>query len=132
MYTDGMRALRRMIGPIAAGWLLCQAATLVLVTAAFGFDVAAVRLLECTCAHGAGHTDCPMHHQSGAPRDGLSQVQCADQADAAILGSLLGHVGLAPSPVSVLPSTSTGVAAPMAVTTRILRPAPPDPPPPRA
>ena len=132
MYTDGMRRLRRSLGPIAATWILWQAATLGLATVAFGFDAMAVTLIECTCGHGAGHTDCPMHHKSGPSRPGLCQVECADDADAAMLGSLLGQTGLVPPSAAVLPSASAATATSANVTTHVLRPAPPDPPPPRA
>lgn len=132
MYTDFMHRVRRAAGSIAMAWLLCQTATIVLATAAFGFEAVAVKLLECTCAHGTEHSDCPMHHPAASPREGLSQVQCANDADAALLGSLMGQVGLVPSGVGAIPPIPPRAYVPLDAGTFVLRPAPPDPPPPRA
>jgi len=127
-----MTRVRHALGPIAAVWLLCQAGTLVLATAAFGVDAVAATLIECTCAHG-GHTDCPMHHTSAPSRSGRGELQCADEADSAVLGSLLGQVGLVQAaPARAIPSAPSGAALPIDVTSKTLRPASPDPPPPRA
>ena len=106
MYTDLMHRVRRAAGSIAVAWLLCQTATVVLATAIFGVEAVAVKLLECTCAHGTEHSDCPMHHPTASSREGLSQVQCANDADAALLGSLMGQVGLVPTRVGTDSFTS--------------------------
>ena len=132
MYTDLMHRVRRAAGSIAMAWLLCQTATVVLATVVFGVEAVAVKLLECTCAHGTEHSDCPMHHPAASSREGLSQVQCANDADVALLGSLMGQVGLVPVGVSVIPSIPPRADVPIGARTFVLRPAPPDPPPPRA
>lgn len=130
MYTDAVRRLRRAIGLIAMIWLVCQTSTLVLATAAFGINAVAEKLLACTCAHGTQHTDCPMHHPASS-RQGLDQVQCTTDTDFALLGSLLGHLGLPTVTVRTLPPALSRAVASPDVTARILRPAPPEPPPPR-
>jgi len=132
MYTDLMNRVRRAAGSIAVAWLLCQTATVVLATAVFGVEAVAVKLLECTCAHGTEHSDCPMHHPAASSREGLSRVQCANDADAALLGSLMGQVGLIPGSVGAILSSSPLAYIPIDARTFVLRPAPPDPPPPRA
>ena len=113
-------------------WLLCQAATLVCATAVFGIDAVAVTMLEWTCAQGADHKDCPMHHPAAPARPGLAQLQCAGETDVALLGSLLGQVALAPAPAREIPPTSPRAVVAIDLTTHVLRPAPPGPPPPRA
>jgi hypothetical protein len=125
-----MRRLRRALGPLAVTWLLCQVVTVGLATAAFGFDAVAVALIECTCAHGTDHTDCPMHHPA-AP-SGSSFQQCVGQSDTALLGSILGQAGLVPAGADALPAIPPRAFVPMDGRTFVLRPAPPDPPPPRA
>lgn len=131
MYTKPMHRVRRAAGSIAVAWLLCQAATVVLATAAFGFEAVAVRLLECTCAHGSEHGDCPMHHPASPSRQG-SQLQCGNDTDTALLGSLMGPLGLVPAEASAAPSIPSRAYVPLDVRTFALRPPPPDPPPPRA
>lgn len=126
-----MTRLRRALGPIALAWLLCQASTLVLVTVAFalGSDAA---LLECTCAHGTEHKDCPMHHPGSPSRQGTYKIQCGGDTNVALLASLLGQVGLTPhSGTAIQPPVAERVAPPDS-SAQILRPAPPEPPPPRA
>jgi len=132
MYTSPMHRVRRAIGPIAVAWLLCQGATVVFAAAVLGVDAVAVKLLECTCAHGTEHGDCPMHHPAAPSGPGLRQVQCASQVDTALLGSLMGQVGLVPALASGIPSIPPRASVRINVRTFVLRPAPPDPPPPRA
>ena len=131
MYTSLMHRLRRAAGSIAMAWLLCQTATVVLATAAFGFEAVAVKLLECTCAHGSEHSDCPMHHPASSSRQG-SQLQCGNETDTALLGSLMGPLGLMPAEARAVPSIPPRTYVPTDIATFVLRPAPPDPPPPRA
>ena len=117
-----MSRLRRVLGPLVAIWLLCQAGG-----TAYAW-VAAVD--DCGCPHDAGGM-CPMHN-SGAKRGTTCAMRAADSSAALTMASLLGTVGPIPevaasSPVliavrtEVLDSTAVG-----------LRPVPPDPPPPRA
>jgi hypothetical protein len=132
MYTSPMHRVRRAAGSIAMAWLLCQTATIVLATAAFGFEAVAVKLLECTCAHGSEHSDCPMHHPSNSSRQGNQLQQCGNRTDTALLGSLMGQLGLVPAAASAAPSIPPRTYVPIDVRTFVLRPPPPDPPPPRA
>jgi hypothetical protein len=127
-----MQRVRRAIGPIAVAWLLCQGATVVFAAAVLGVDAVAVKLIECTCAHGTEHADCPMHHPAAPSGPGLRQLQCASQVDIALLGSLMGQVGLVPPGACAIPSIPPRAFVPMDAGTFVLRPAPPDPPPPRA
>ena len=131
MYTSPMHRVRRAAGSIAMAWLLCQTVTIVLATAAFGFEAVAVKLLECTCAHGTEHGDCPMHHPAKSSRQG-SQLQCGNETDTALLGSLMGQLGLVPAPASAILSIPPRTYVPTDARAFILRPPPPDPPPPRA
>jgi hypothetical protein len=110
---------------------LCQTSTVVLATAAFGFEAVAVKLLECTCAHGSEHGDCPMHHPASSSRQG-SQLQCSNDTDTALLGSLMGPLGLTPADAGAAPPIAPRIYVATDVGTFVLRPAPPDPPPPRA
>lgn len=126
-----MNPFRRALGPIAAGWLLCQTATLVFATVAFAVTGDASVLLECTCAHDSDHTTCPMHHPANRSKTGLAQIQCAGSAELGLLASLLGNVGLTPAVSRVLLSPSLQPVIILDVSTLVLRPEPPDPPPPR-
>jgi hypothetical protein len=124
-----MTRARRALGPIAALWLCGQAATLTLVPAALWGGSTDASLAACMCIRGADAA-CPMHHPTAAG----SKVCAMASLDtgAAVLNSLCGGVGLMPagrvaiapmpvaSPVFLEGSTPTG------------RPAPPEPPPPRA
>lgn len=125
-----MMRLRRALGPLAAVWLVWQGGTLVFATAAFGFDAVAVTLIECTCSHG-DHAICPMHHKP-APGSKLCLMGSAEDAGAAVLTSLFGGVGLVPAPPSTARPDSQRAVVLGDARTHSLRPAPPDPPPPRA
>jgi hypothetical protein len=117
--------MRRAIGPVAAVWLLCQAATLTLVPAQLGASLA-----ECTCSHGADGT-CPMHHPAAATSK-VCVVQSMTASGAATVNALFSVVGLVSVrslAVAPVPATSAlPVERPMAIG----RPSSPDPPPPRA
>jgi hypothetical protein len=124
-----MRGLRRALGRIAVAWLLCQAATVTLVpTAISGF--AGVHVVECTCSHG-DHATCPMHHKP-APGSKLCLMRSANDSGIAVLSWLLNGVGLMPAAAQSVTPASEPVRLFFDVTTASLRPAPPDPPPPRA
>ena len=131
MYTSPMHRVRRAAGLIAVAWLLCQTATVVLAAAAFGFEAVAVKLLECTCAHSSEHGDCPMHHPASPSRQG-SQLQCSNDTDTALLGSLMGPLGLMPADAGAAPAIAPRIYGATDVGTFVLRPNPPEPPPPRA
>ena len=124
-----MIRLRRALGPLAAVWLACQAATLTLGSAALWIAEVNVVEVECTCA--GDHGICPMHHKS---KDGVKVclLQSADDNEAGVLTSLLGHVGLVAVLVHVFIPIPLVASVPIDTTAETLRPAPPDPPPPRA
>lgn len=124
-----MTRMRRALPRIALTWLLCHAATLTVATTVL-WPGHAEGLLECTCAHG-DHTYCPMHHKP-APGSKLCLMQSANDTSSAVLSSLFGALGLvATSPQSVALQAERGIGI-IDSTTPSLRPAPPDPPPPRA
>lgn len=123
-----MFRLRRALGPLTAVWLACQAATLTIASVAI-WTSADVAELECTCA--GNHGICPMHHKSKA---GLKEclMQSAGDSQAGVLTSLLGQVGLVQAVVHALIPVPIVASIPIDTTAGMLRPAPPDPPPPRA
>lgn len=123
-----MKHVRRALAPVIAGWLFCQAGAIVSVPVLFWWT-GADKPPECTCTHD-DHALCGMHHR------GTASTQCSMRAlhdsTTAILAALLSVGG-------VLTATTT-TFVPMPVTAALafdlppasLRPAPPDPPPPRA
>lgn len=124
-----MTRLRRALPRIALTWLLCHAATLTVATTVL-WSGHAEGLLECTCTHGA-HAYCPMHHNV-APGSKVCLMQSADDTGSAVLSSLFGAPGLVAAPVrSVAPEPARAIDV-VEPATLSLRPAPPDPPPPRA
>lgn len=124
-----MKRLRRALGPIAVAWLLCQGATLTAAPVVFWLNPAE-GVLECTCAHG-DHAICPMHHRPAADST-LCLMRSANDSGAATLTSLLSGVGIVPAPAQVVAPASTPAVVVRETTTPSLRPAAPDPPPPRA
>jgi hypothetical protein len=123
-----MVRLRRLLGPLAAVWLACQAGTLIVGSAALWAGVEAADE-ECTCA--GDHGICPMHHR---PASGVKRclMQSTADTDAAVLTALLGQIGLSPAALNVVIPAAEVAGIPIDTTAGILRPAPPDPPPPRA
>ena len=115
---------RRALAPIAAIWLVCQAATLALVPTVFEAGLA-----ECVCANGADAT-CPMHHKTAGAK--VCAMQSATTTVPAPLNALLSVPGLLPAaPQMMVPvSTASPVLFERSMLTR--RPSPPDPPPPRS
>lgn len=124
-----MTRLRRLFRSVAVTWLLCQAATLSLAPIAFSFGTAE-HLLECTCTHG-DHAVCPMHHRP-APDSTLCLMQNANDSSQAVLGPLHGAIGVLPVQTQVAALVVKRPLSSLEITTIVLRPAPPDPPPPRA
>lgn len=117
---------------IATAWLMCQVAGVVAAPVVF-WATAHEEAEECTCLHG-DHVMCPMHHRR-APN--APHVECVmqgtDDTGAAIFSTLFG------GSATLVPSSSVFVGAPPSelvtltdFATASLRPAPPDPPPPRA
>lgn len=123
-----MTHLRRLLRRIAVTWLLCQAATVTLAPAAIALG-SAEALLECSCAHG-DHAVCPMHHKP-APDSTICFMQSANDSGAAVFSWLL-NVGVLPSPAQAITAARQHIPHAVNLTTASLRPAPPDPPPPRA
>ncbi len=130
-----MTRRRGILGPIAAAWLVCQAATLTLAPALLWFGSTDAGLMECTCTHGVDAT-CPLHHRttgsSSTASSRLCVVRSMTTSAAASLNALFGVAGL-------LPARSLAMFFVPAVSPALLecsidsrRPLPPDPPPPRA
>jgi hypothetical protein len=115
---------RRALGPIAAAWLVCQAATLALVPT---LDATST---ECTCAHGDGGT-CPMHHKT-ASGIRVCMMQSAATSVPATLNSLFSVAGLLPAPPQAVRQVLRARAVLVERSILTERPSPPDPPPPRA
>lgn len=121
-----MRRVRRRLGQVAVIWLLCQVTTLALAPTVLWARSAA---LECQCTHGE-HAMCPMHHRP-APGSRLCLMRSADDDGAAVLTSLFGAVGLVPV-FTPAPQPDVQRATVVAdLTTHLLQPSSPDPPPPR-
>jgi hypothetical protein len=120
-----MTRARRVLGPIAAVWLLCQAVTLTLVPALLEASLA-----ECLCTNGAD-ASCPMHHRT-TPSSKVCVMQSLTTSAPATLNALLSVVGLVPdrSLTTALALRASPVLIECSMTTE--RPSPPDPPPPRA
>ena len=129
MYTDPMARIRRIAGPAAAIWLVVQTATLVLVPAFFIAGSQAAPIV-CTCMHDGNHRDCPMHH--GSPIFARICIQTADSTGFAVLGSMLGHLGVVPGSLETLHLTPPSLAERTVALPIPRTPAPPNPPPPRA
>src|SRR5580704_12735322 len=122
-----MRHTRRVLGPIAAVWLVCQAAMLAFVPAVLG-----ARLPECTCTYGAAGT-CPMHHGTAAAGSKVCVIQSLTTSATATLSSLfISVVGLVPAPLRATAPTPTTRSVFLERSMATHRPSPPDPPPPRA
>jgi hypothetical protein len=124
-----MTGLRRALGRVAVGWLLCQTATMTLAPILFVSGSAAAEHLECTCAHG-DHAICPMHHKS-APGSKVCVLRSADSDGLAALSWLFNGVGLLPAPAPEITPVAEHIRVRVDLTTASRRPVRPDPPPPR-
>ena len=122
-----MTDLRRALGPLAALWLLCQ----------LGFVAAAPITVwmgssadDCTCPIG-DHATCPMHHKNASGLKVCAMRSVNDPASV-VLSPTYGLIGFTPNSThTVVLTSSSHESVPGAVLT-LSRPAPPDPPPPRA
>jgi hypothetical protein len=124
-----MTRVRLVLGPIAAGWLVCQAATLTLAPALLLFGLLDSRLTECTCTHGAD-ANCPVHHRATAgSRVCVMQGLTTDAT--ATLNVLFGIVGLVPAPALTICPVPTASSVLLECSMVTGQPVPPDPPPPR-
>jgi len=117
-----MSRLRRVLGPLVAVWLLCQAGG-----AASAWIAAAD---DCGCPHDAGGM-CPMHSASAKRAKGCA-MRTADASAALTVASLFGPVAPIPAPAASVPVFVSVRAVVVDSTADSLRPVPPDPPPPRA
>jgi hypothetical protein len=120
----------RTLGPIAAAWLFCQVATVTAAPVVFWIG-SGEELLECTCSHG-DHAICPMHHKPAPGSKVCSMRSAADDSSAAVLTSLLSGVGPLAEPTHLAAPASNQTVLVTEATRSFLRPAPPEPPPPRA
>ena len=122
-----MTRLRSALGRIAIVWLLGH-------TAPFGVAPAIAlmgsgdALVECTCAHG-DHAVCPMHHKPSPDRATCVMTGVGDD-DLAVFSWLLTAGPLPAATAAFVPDPGE-TARPITRRTASLRPAPPDPPPPR-
>jgi hypothetical protein len=127
-----MIRLRRALGLIAAAWLLCQTVTLGVAPCFFACRIAGdVDLVECTCGHGADAI-CPMHHHSNGSAPRHCAIRSTSDEGAAMLASVFGLLGFLPQDTPGTILTSAERITPDTSSRGIDRPAPPDPPPPRA
>jgi hypothetical protein len=124
-----MTRMRRALGPAAIVWLCCQAAPLLAAPLVIWMGAPA-ELVECTCTHG-DHAMCPMHHKRAAGST-LCLMRSTNGGDTAVLASMFHFAGvLTTLDEAVVPQPADShVSGP--ITTASRRPAPPDPPPPRA
>jgi hypothetical protein len=125
-----MSGVRPILGPIAAVWLVSQAAILVLVPALLWVQPTSASLAACACVHG-GEAACPMHHGSGAGFKVCVMQRTTDSATSTLLG-LLSGLGLVPQSRPALQRLATTSAVRLDSFPPTPRPVPPDPPPPRA
>ena len=123
-----MARFRRLLGPLAGSWLLCQIATLTVAPVALAWHTTTE--LECTCPQGAEGV-CPMHHQKTSV--GAKQCVLRNAADGtgSALVSLLNPLGLLPSATRLIaPALADSASISVFSTVRDLL-LPPDAPPPR-
>jgi hypothetical protein len=120
-----MKRARRLIGPIAAVWLVSQAATLSLAPVMLDATPAA-----CTCSNGADAT-CPMHHGAAAGFK-TCVMQSTTTSATVTLNSLFSVAGLVPASLSAMAPLPMVSPVFLEYSTASPRPLPPDPPPPRA
>jgi hypothetical protein len=121
--------VRRLIAPVALALLLLHVsviagpAVLVIATDGAASDVI------CTCAHGADHGSCPMHHK---PAD---SARCHMQSTQGDLGrallSMLGPLTMPVATVAVVVDPSPSRPIEYQAPPLLDGAAPPDPPPPR-
>jgi hypothetical protein len=119
-----MVRVRRLIGPIAALWLILQVAG----TSVVSIEAITLDESECTCLHGE-HAMCPMHHKLPA---GRCAMRPSADTGAAVLASVLIAPALMPAVSCSSPSLQATRVAPLDNARLALTPTHPDPPPPRA
>lgn len=125
-----MPRARRALGLVAATWLFCQAATLVLVPTLLGIGAMEASIAECTCTHGANAT-CPMHHKPSASAK-VCALQGMTTSRLALVNALFGVAGLLPAPAQATNQGSARTTARLDRSAATSRQPSPDSPPPRA
>lgn len=123
-----MIQLRRILSRIAVAWLVCHAATLTLGPTHLWLS-SGDAIMECKCAHG-DHAICPMHHKP-APGSRLCVVGSPSDDGMVVRVSLFSGIGLVPALTFAVRAESQRTLALAEHSSVSLRPAPPDPPPPR-
>jgi hypothetical protein len=125
-----MTHLRRVLVPVTAVWLFCQAGTVALVPVALWITATDPHAAECTCGHGPGAM-CPMHHKPTGGSEPCA-MQAANGPGTAVLNTVVGNAGLITEPShSIQPPASIRYARAADVHVVGERPVSPDPPPPR-
>ena len=123
-----MIRFRRILSRIAVAWLVCHATTLTLGPMHLWLG-SGDAVMECKCAHG-DHAFCPMHHK---PASGSRLCVIGSQSDDGMVVrvSLFSGIGLLPALTSAARPETQPAFVLAESSTVSLRPAPPDPPPPR-
>jgi len=125
-----MPGARRMLGLVAATWLICQATTLVLVPTLLGIGAMEASVAECTCTHGANAT-CPMHHKTSAGAK-VCALQGMTTSSTALVNALFGVAGFLPAPTPAANQGPTRLTVRLDRSTATSRRISPDSPPPRS
>ncbi len=124
-----MSKVRALLVPVAVAWLFVHVSVVTATTALMVTTGSAGSDIICTCADGADHGVCPMHHK---PAD---SARCRMQGTQSELsGALLSMLGPLALPVATV-NTVTVSSAPLSEGYEATLPldwtAPPDGPPPR-
>src|SRR5689334_19400275 len=123
-----MTRVGRVIAITATVWLSCQIASVVIMPVAAW--VGAIGLTECICPHGAGAA-CPMHKQ---PESGskMCVMRSVDDQSTMVFGSMFGLTPPPPKAVVIAYPALVWNVTLRQFSLILLRPSPPEPPPPRA
>jgi hypothetical protein len=123
-----MTRMRRLLGPLAAVWLIAQSALLSASPVALwsGIDSHAA---ACTCTTG-DHAICPLHHAPSRSGE-LCLMRSAHDPGSTALASVFGFLGLAVDTVRAIMPPSEHTLIARIVTVAPSRLVPPDSPPPR-
>jgi hypothetical protein len=134
LIMSSMPSVRRRLSWMIRVWLICQIAGFAAAPTALGCGGAnAVDVDETpACCRGLGPGEtCPMHHSHDGSDTTCKMRSVCGRSDAALL-TLAGGLGVLPSAtISVTAFDPGAILGPIRVST-VLRPQPPEPPPPRA
>ncbi len=125
-----MTRARRVLARVAAVWLCCQLVAGTLGPVAIALGAPDANAVECTCGHG-GDATCPMHHKSTTGSK-VCVMRALGERPGLVLSSTFGLTGPVPASTYSIVLASDRREIWTAVSMRPIRPAPPDPPPPRA